>query len=31
MLYSFKGGTDGISPAGGVIGDSAYDLYGNDL
>jgi uncharacterized repeat protein (TIGR03803 family) len=28
VLYSFQGGTDGSTPAGGVVFDSAGDLYG---
>lgn len=28
VLYSFTGGVDGANPAGGVIGDSAGNLYG---
>jgi hypothetical protein len=28
VLYSFQGGTDGSTPAGGVVFDSAGNLYG---
>src|ERR1700681_4864904 len=28
VLYSFQGGTDGATPAGGVVFDSAGNLYG---
>ncbi len=28
VLYSFKGGSDGLTPAGGVVSDKAGNLYG---
>jgi hypothetical protein len=28
VLYSFQGGTDGATPAGGVVFDAAGNLYG---